>query len=1028
MDEFMELTLDESLEKAVEAHRAGQNQEADRLYTAILQTQPKHPDANHNMGVLTAGVDKVQEALPFFKAALEANPKIGQYWLSYIDALIKLDRMTDAKSVLDQAKSKGASSEPFDELEQRLNVLNEVSIDPPKDQLNRLINLYQQGQLQEALDNAKQLLLQLPNSLTLYNLQGATYARLGQLDASIDSYKKAIKIKPDYAEAYNNMGIALKNKRDLEAAIDSYKHALKINPYYAEAYNNMGNALFDKGDLETAIDSYKKAIKIKPDYAEAYNNMGLTLSNNDDLETAIDSFKKAIKIKPDYAEAYNNMAVALVSKGDLEAVIDSCKQALKINPDYAEAHYNMGNAIKAKGDIEGAIDNYKQAIQIKPDYADAYNNLGLSLDDKGDLDSAINSFKKALKIKPDYVEAHYNMGNALHEQGDLEATINSYKQALKINPYYAEAYNNMGNALHEKDDLEAAIISYKQAIKINPDNAQFHNNMGLALKDCDDLETAIDSYKKAIKIKPDNAEVYNNLGAALQKVTFTRPNSGLMEVIVSLLDQKVFVRPNEIAQAAISLLKLEPKLKALLKKHSLGTLRQSLDETILTLTELPLLLKLMSVCPINDLKLESILEDIRQALLSSVDEIPISPAILCFQSALALQCFTNEYIYNQTDKESELLEALEVAIEKKLLNEHQPNPQTILCLASYKALNNYEWSDLLMVNANIEEVFTRQIREPKQEIRLKAKLPILQKITDNVSSKVREQYEENSYPRWVNLGLPLRPKTIPQLIKELNLRVFDNAAKDRPAPNILIAGCGTGLHSIGTASMFKDCNVLAVDLSLSSLAYAKRKTKELGLKNIDYMQADILGLGKLDKKFDIIESAGVLHHMDDPMAGWRVLTDCLKPNGLMKIGLYSESARQDIFRIREEINQSNISVSVDNMKLFRNYVINSSEQTHKNIRSFNDFYSLSELRDLLFHVQEHRFTISQIKNCLSDLGLTFCGFEGGEVVRNFKLTNTGRDDPYDLDKWDLYEKANPYLFVGMYQFWCQKATELHLKC
>jgi protein O-GlcNAc transferase len=239
----MELTLNEALQKAIEAHRAGQIQEADRLYTAILQAQPKHPDANHNMGVLAVGVGKLQESLPFFKTALEANPSIGQYWLSHIDALIKLDRMVDAKAVLAEAKEMGVKGEISDQLEQRLNSPNEVSIDPPQDQLQSLINLYQQGQFQQALDNTKQLLSQFANSLTLYNIQGAANESLGQLDAAIDSFKKALKINPDYAEAYNNMGAPLKNKGDLDAAIDSYKQALKIRPDYAEAYNNMGNAL-----------------------------------------------------------------------------------------------------------------------------------------------------------------------------------------------------------------------------------------------------------------------------------------------------------------------------------------------------------------------------------------------------------------------------------------------------------------------------------------------------------------------------------------------------------------------------------------------------------------------------------------------------------------------------------------------------------------------------------------------------------------------------------------------------------------
>ena len=308
---IMELTLDEAVQKAIEAHRAGQIQEADRLYTAILRAQPKHPDTNHNMGVLAVGVGKLQESLPFFKTAIEANPKIGQYWLSCIDALIKLDLTADAKAVLAEAKGKGAKGEAFDQLEKRLNVLSEVSIDPSKDQLQSLINLYQQGQLQQTLDSAKQLLSQFPNSLTLYNIQGATYAWLGHFDGAIDSYKQALKIKPGDADVYYNMGIALKDNGDLEAAINSYKQALKSKPYYAEALNNMGIALKDKGDLEAAIDSFKQALKIDPNYAEAHYNLGNTLQNNNDVSAAITSYQKALKINPDYADAYYNIGFAL---------------------------------------------------------------------------------------------------------------------------------------------------------------------------------------------------------------------------------------------------------------------------------------------------------------------------------------------------------------------------------------------------------------------------------------------------------------------------------------------------------------------------------------------------------------------------------------------------------------------------------------------------------------------------------------------------------------------------------------------
>ena len=542
--------------------------------------------------------------------------------------------------------------------------------------------------------------------------------------------------------------------------------------------------------------------------------------------------------------------------------------------------------------------------------------------------------------------------------------------------------------------------------------------MGNALKDKDDPEAAIDSYKQALKIKPNYAEAYINMGIALKRVVFTKPSSGLQEVISSIIDRKNNVNP----VAVISLLKFEPVVKELFEKHFAGEVKQSLERLISNLSEAPLLFKLMSVCPLPDLELEAVFTDIRSALLASVTEIENSPEVLRFQSALALQCFTNEYVYNQNDKETTALAALEAEVGEALLKGEQPRPQSILCLATYKALHQYKWCDLLALTSSIEEVVTRQIFEPKQESLLKSNMLVLQEITNKVSSKVREQYEESPYPRWVNMGSSLNPAPFSKATKELKLRLFDKTINDVEAPNILIAGCGTGQHSIGTASKFKNAKILAVDLSLSSLAYAKRKTEELGFQNLDYMQADILDLGKLDRKFDIIESSGVLHHLDEPMAGWRSLTDCLELGGLMKIGLYSELARQHIVRMREEINQSGIGSSDVAMRSFRSDVINSSEEHHKSIRSAKDFYSLSELRDLLFHVQEHRFTIPQLKDCLSELDLKFCGFEADVIVRDFKLTNTGADDPYNLDKWHSYEEANPNTFIAMYQFWCQKVA------
>ena len=818
----MNQTINQTLSKAVEFHKAGHIQKANHLYTAILKDQPKNPDANHNMGVLAVGIGKIKKALPFFQVALEANPNISQFWLSYIDALRKLDKIDEAKVIFNQAKERGFKGQTFDMLKQELDsVVPNTNIasknqNPPQDKVQSVIDQYSKGKFQKTLDQASQLLHQFPSSIILYNIIGASNQILGQFDAAIEAYKKALVIKPDYADAYNNLGVVLK----------------------------------EKGKIGEAINAYKKALAIKPDYAEAYNN--------------------------------------------------------------------IGNAFRKKGELGEAIKAYKKALDIKPDYADACNNLGLALKEKGKIGEAINAYNKAIIIKPDYPEAYHNISNALEE------------------------------------------------------------------------------------------------------LTFTQPNTSLQKLITLLLDKKSYIRPRVIARGAISLLKFEPNVNKHLQKLSFDELTAPPDEVVAELSKLPLLLKIMSVCPLPDPELENLFVKLRASLLLAISSLKDSPGILKFQSSLALQCYTNEYIYSQSQNEGKALEILEEKVKQALSIGEQPRPQHILCLTSYKALNQYEWCDLVTNNSDIQDVFTRQVIEPRKEKNLRSDIPVLKEITDKVSSKVRQQYESHPYPRWVDTALSIKPAPISRVINELQLKLFHPTINKVKFPEILIAGCGTGQHSIGTASRFKGSKVLAIDLSLSSLAYAKRKTDELGIQNIDYMQADILDLVKLDKKFDIIESSGVLHHMNDPMTGWSALTECLKPGGLMKIGLYSELARQHIIEIREEITQSGSGSSTTEMQSFRTMVMQSNKNRHKTILNFSDFYSLSELKDLLFHVQEHRFSILKIKNCLGELGLKFCGFGTNKIVQNFKLTNPNKEDPYNLDKWQTYEEANPKIFVGMYQFWCQK--------
>ena len=123
----MEITVDQALQQGVVAYKEGKLEEAERLYRDILQSQPLHPEANHNLGVLAVSMNKADTALPLFKAALEADPKIEQFWLSYVDALIKERQFDNANQVLEQAEKQGVKGEKLNILRTQLTPTDQVN-------------------------------------------------------------------------------------------------------------------------------------------------------------------------------------------------------------------------------------------------------------------------------------------------------------------------------------------------------------------------------------------------------------------------------------------------------------------------------------------------------------------------------------------------------------------------------------------------------------------------------------------------------------------------------------------------------------------------------------------------------------------------------------------------------------------------------------------------------------------------------------------------------------------------------------
>ncbi|MGH6718252.1 MAG: class I SAM-dependent methyltransferase [Alphaproteobacteria bacterium] len=402
--------------------------------------------------------------------------------------------------------------------------------------------------------------------------------------------------------------------------------------------------------------------------------------------------------------------------------------------------------------------------------------------------------------------------------------------------------------------------------------------------------------------------------------------------------------------------------------------------------------------------------------------------------ALAEQCYLNEFVFFGEPDEYAAAAALKDALTARLGHglraiDHEVEAD-LLRVALYHALADVPGcAALLDLDAArwsppVRRVIDLTLSEPGAERILRDAMPTLAPPQDRVSRLVQAQYEENPYPRWRGITLPEPRSALGQLARHIGR---DAVSRLGPTPRILVAGCGTGAHAIPCAVKYGErARVLAVDLSRASLAYARRRAESLGIRSIEFAQADILELdpamGPASGPFDIIECGGVLHHMADPVAGWRVLAALLRPGGALKLGLYSQRARIHIDMAITDARSHGEEPTPAGIRAFRRRLM-MAEPTGwvAALARYRDFYSTGQCRDMVFHVQEHRFTPLGLQAALAEVGLAFKGFQlPGAVLAAY--ARRFPDDPagLDLGRWDEFEQANPDTFVAMYQFWCQK--------
>jgi tetratricopeptide (TPR) repeat protein/SAM-dependent methyltransferase len=784
----------------------------------------------------------------------------------------------------------------------------------------------------------------------------------------------------------------------LAEAEQLYRRILAAAPRHADSLHRLGLIAYQTGRLDMAVDLLRQAITQDKKAARYHAHLSLALGALGQLEEAVAASRAAIRIEPNQPDSHNNLGVLLMQLGRLDEAADCYRQAIALGPGIADTHNNLGNVLLALGRAAEAAESYRQAIGLAPDYAQAQTALGNALMDLGQMDEAILQHRKAIELRPEFADAHNNLGNALWKLGQLDEAARHFRTAIGLNPDFVLAISNLGGVLKAAGQLEAAAACFQQALQRMPEHPGILGNLASTLLALGDGNGAAGAIIRSLTLQ-ETAENRKNFVACVKDLRIETGADVLRPWLLRAL-REAWDRPGDLARIAADVI---------MRAHRDKPDALAKDE----------LLQALLVCAPNvDMALERLLTGARRALLDAALQ-GSQIADMNFAAALARQCFINEYVFAQTEDEAAQVRRLRDNIASALEKGAPVSASCLVAVAAYLPLSAMPLADRLLDQswpAVVEAVLTQQIREPREEAELRATIPRLTPIEDAGSRLVRSQYEGNPYPRWVAAGAAQALEDLTDHLRQTFPFADVAQAGSADGLDILIAGCGTGRNAIETAQRLKNARTLAIDLSLASLAHAARKARERNVP-IDFAQADILALGSLDRRFDLIESVGVLHHLADPFAGWRVLLSLLRPNGVMKLGFYSAVARRRL----PDLN-ADAGTTADAVRAARQTLAGREDEQSREALRAPDFYSISSCRDLLFHVQERRLTLAEIGSFLDENGLKFIGF----AIDDAMITAYRRRFPDDkaaanLVQWQDFENDNPDTFSGMYQFWVQRA-------
>ena len=783
------------------------------------------------------------------------------------------------------------------------------------------------------------------------------------------------------------------------------------------------------GRLPEAESEYRRFLETAPSHPLALNHFGLLCHQRGNDEQALSLLRRAVAASPRSAACQLNLGFVLERSGDFEAALAAYQRAARLEPEASDAHFNQGLVLLRLDRPRDAETCFHRALEIAPEDAEAALNVGRALAGQGRWQRALDAFNRSLQIRSDWVAALNGKGGALRRMGCHRKALTVYRRALERAPDNAGLHNNIGNVLMDLGRMREAEQSFERALARDDRLAEAHLNLGRLRQEEGNLVGARSACRRALALAPELAGVRPALASMLRGYLPSRFAPALASELLRLM-RAPDVEPQDLAFAAAAQVRARHRLSPRGNRTTGGIP----PPPVMALACDELLRELLSRTLNVDPDLEATLVALRRALLfedwpKTHEEFKAEAGVDVLCAALALQCFANEYLYESSDEEEARVASLAAMFAEPLsaADVGASSCTELLRVAMYRPLwrMKFAWGlakeDHSTLGSDLAQVVKRTLIEPLRERRLAASIPSAGPVSDPVSRRVQEQYETNPYPRWLRIAAADRSPVADSLRRRFShwkpARAFAGGSR------ALVLGCGSGYEPIELALREPEFQVVAVDLSHASLAYASRMAGDLGVRNVRFLHGDLLNLQGIGAGFDLVSASGVLHHMRDPISGWKAALSKLAEGGLMRVGLYSATARRSIARVREIIRRRSIPATPEGLRAFRLSLLRGDlGPEFVDLARSPDLYSLSGLRDLLFHVEEHHFDLEGVATALSRLGLCFVGFEHEDPGTAFAFARMFPGDPsqISLSNWAVFEAAHPETFNAMYQFWCEK--------